>query len=113
MMNCIFCDLVSGKIPTKKIYEDEYILAFNDLEPKAPVHILLIPKKHIESLNNIGTENSYIISRIFELIPKIASDYGLLQGYRLVSNCLEDAGQSVNHLHFHLLGGRKFQWPPG
>ncbi len=112
-MECIFCKIVSGEIPCRKAYEDDEILAFYDLEPQAPVHILIIPKQHIESSNEINCENSKIIAHIFEVIPKLAKELGLSSGYRIVSNCMEDAGQTVKHIHFHILGGRKFTWPPG
>lgn len=112
-MDCIFCKIIAGEIPSKKVFEDDKVLAFYDLDPQAPVHILIIPKQHIASANEVSSENSNIIAHIFEVIPKLASELGLTSGYRIVSNCMEDAGQTVNHLHFHILGGRKFTWPPG
>lgn len=108
-MDCLFCNIVDGKIPANKVYEDETIIAFNDINPKAPVHILIIPKEHITSMDYINESNSKVISHIFELIPKIAKEKGLDKGYRVISNCGENAGQTVKHLHFHILGGRKFQ----
>lgn len=112
-MDCIFCKIARNEIPSKKIYEDEEIVAFNDLEPQAPVHILIIPKAHIQSANEIDNENRDIIGKIFMVASKIAKEQGLKNGYRIVNNCGEDGGQSVQHLHFHLLGGRKMNWPAG
>ena len=106
MENCIFCKIIAGDIPSTKVYEDEAILAFRDIAPQAPAHILVIPKVHIEDCNGISAENSAIVARIFEVIPKIAAEEGLVGGYRVVSNCGADAGQTVQHLHFHILGGK-------
>ena len=106
MENCIFCKIIAGDIPSTKVYEDEAILAFRDIAPQAPTHILVIPKVHIEDCNGISAENSAIVARIFEVIPKIAAEEGLVGGYRVVSNCGADAGQTVQHLHFHILGGK-------
>lgn len=106
-MDCVFCKIVDGTIPSKKAYEDEQILAFYDLEPQAPVHVLFIPKVHIASANELTEENSRVISHIFTVIPQIAKELGLDNGYRIVNNCGEDGGQTVHHLHFHLLGGKK------
>lgn len=104
---CIFCKIVRGEIPSKKVYEDDKILAFHDVNPQAPVHILVIPKAHIPSVDGINEENSEIIASIFEKIPEIAKEAGLSSGYRVISNCGDDACQSVKHLHFHILGGRQ------
>lgn len=112
-MSCVFCKIVSGEIPSKKAYEDDKVLAFFDLEPQAPVHILIIPKVHIRSVNEINSENSEIIGHIFEAACKLAKEFSLEKGYRIVNNCGEDGGQTVEHLHFHLLGGRSMKWPPG
>ena len=106
MENCIFCKIIAGDIPSTKVYEDEAILAFRDIAPQAPTHILVIPKVHIEDCNGISAENSAIVARIFEVIPQIAKEEGLTNGYRVVSNCGADAGQTVQHLHFHILGGK-------
>lgn len=106
-MDCIFCKIVNGDIPSKKAYEDDKILAFYDINPQAPVHIVIIPKAHIENMNGITAENSDVIAHIFEVIPKIASENNLADGYRVVSNCGADGGQTVFHLHFHLMGGTK------
>ena len=106
MENCIFCKIIAGDIPSTKVYEDEAILAFRDIAPQAPAHILVIPKVHIEDCNGISAENSAIVAHIFQVIPKIAAQEGLEGGYRVVSNCGADAGQTVQHLHFHILGGK-------
>ena len=106
-MDCLFCKIVAGEIPSNKVYEDDLILAFRDIAPMAPTHILVIPKTHIGSVAEINTENSAVIAHIFREIPKIAEAEGLDNGYRVVSNCGADAGQTVHHLHFHILGGRK------
>ena len=106
-MDCIFCKIIAGEIPSSKVYEDDMILAFNDINPEAPVHILIVPKTHIASMDAVTAENSKYVSAIFEKIPEIAKAAGLTNGYRVISNCGEDGGQSVMHLHFHLLGGTK------
>ncbi len=107
-MDCLFCKIVNGEIPSGKVYEDEMIYAFHDINPMAPVHILIIPKPHIaSSMDDITSENSKYVARIFEKIPQIAKDAGLTGGYRVITNCGPDADQSVLHLHFHLLGGKK------
>lgn len=111
---CIFCKIVAGEIPSKEVYEDELVLAFCDVEPQAPVHVIIIPKEHIASANEITAENSAVVAHIFEVIPKIAKDTGIFEsGYRIINNCGADGGQSVPHLHFHLTGGRAFGWPAG
>ncbi len=112
-MDCIFCKIVSGEIPSNKAYEDESVLAFYDLEPQAPVHVLIIPKEHITSVAEINGENSGVVAHIFEVASKLAKELGLDDGFRIVTNTGDSAGQSVKHLHFHLLGGRDFGWPPG
>ena len=106
MTNCLFCKIVAGDIPSTKVYEDEKILAFRDIAPQAPTHILVIPKAHIPSVDGITAENSGVVAHIFETIPQIAQAEGLTGGYRVVSNCGDDAGQTVHHLHFHILGGK-------
>ena len=105
MENCIFCKIAAGIIPSSKIYEDEKILAFRDINPQAPVHVLVIPKKHIASVDKITAENSSLIAYIFENIPNVAKIAGITNGYRVISNCGPDACQTVPHLHFHILGG--------
>ena len=107
MSDCLFCKIVSGDIPSTKVYEDETVLAFRDIAPMAPTHILVIPKCHIPSVAGVTAENSAVVAHIFEVIPQIAEKEGLANGYRVVSNCGPDAGQTVNHLHFHILGGRE------
>ena len=106
-MDCIFCKIIAGDIPSTKVYEDEKILAFRDIAPQAPTHILVIPKAHIGSVAEITPENSSVVAHIFEMIPQIAQLEGLEKGYRVVSNCGAHAGQTVHHLHFHILGGRQ------
>lgn len=106
MADCLFCKIVKGDIPSTKVYEDEKILAFRDIAPQAPTHILVIPKTHISSVAEITKENSHVVAHIFSVIPQIAEKEGLTGGYRVVSNCGADAGQTVHHLHFHILGGK-------
>ena len=106
-MDCIFCKIVDGVIPSTKVYEDEKILAFRDIAPMAPTHILVIPKDHIPSVDGVNETNAQVVAHIFTVIPKIAAAEGLTGGYRVVSNCGDDAGQTVKHLHFHILGGRQ------
>lgn len=106
-MDCIFCKIINGDIPSKKAYEDEFCYAFHDINPQAPVHILVVPKKHIASADEISAENSAYVAKIFEAIPKIAADASLENGYRIITNIGEDGCQSVKHLHFHIVGGRK------
>ncbi len=106
-MDCLFCKIIAGEIPSGKVYEDEWVYAFRDIAPQAPVHVLVVPKAHISSADDIGADNSSFIAHIFEAIPKIAKAEGLIGGYRVVSNAGDDACQSVKHLHFHILGGRK------
>ena len=106
-MNCLFCKIIAGEIPSTKVYEDEKILAFRDIAPQAPTHILVVPKEHIADCNAVTEENAAVVAHIFAAIPRIAKAEGLENGYRVVSNCGEDAGQTVQHLHFHILGGKK------
>ena len=112
-MDCIFCKIASGEIPSTKVYEDDTVVAFNDLEPQAPTHILIIPKEHICCADEINESNSAVVGHIFEVAAKIAKEKGLTNGYRIVNNCGNDGGQTVKHLHFHLMGGRQFTWPAG
>ena len=107
MSNCLFCKIIAGDIPSTKVYEDESVLAFRDIAPQAPTHILVIPKTHIGSVAEVSGENSAVVALIFEVIPQIAAAEGLENGYRVVSNCGSHAGQTVPHLHFHILGGKK------
>ena len=106
-MNCLFCKIIAGDIPSAKVYEDETVYAFRDIAPQAPTHILVVPKAHMDSCNAVTAENSAVVAHIFEVIPQIAKAEGLENGYRVVSNCGADAGQTVHHLHFHILGGKK------
>ena len=108
-MDCIFCKIAVGEIPSTKVYEDEKILAFRDIAPMAPTHILVIPKRHIPSVDGVNAQNAEVVAHIFTVIPKIAEAEGLVNGYRVVSNCGADAGQTVHHLHFHILGGRQLK----
>ena len=107
MNNCLFCKIIAGAIPSTKVYEDETVFAFRDIAPQAPPHILVIPKAHLSSVNDITAENSAVVAHIFEVIPQIAKAEGLEGGYRVVSNCGAHAGQTVHHLHFHILGGKE------
>ena len=106
-MDCLFCEIIKGNIPSTKVYEDEWCYAFYDINPQAPVHVLVIPKCHVASADGIDAENSAYVAKIFEAIPVIAKQEGLENGYRVITNCGEDACQSVRHLHFHILGGRR------
>lgn len=113
-MDCIFCKIVNGEIPSKKIYEDDKVLAFHDISPEAPVHFLVIPKEHIQSVNDLTEKNSDIISHIFLVINKLVRELNVNEtGYRIVNNCGKDGGQTVDHMHFHVLGQRDLKWPPG
>lgn len=112
-MDCIFCKIVKKEIKSNIVYEDNKLIAFEDTNPQAPVHILIIPKKHIESLNEIDEEDLEVLGEIQMLAKKISKEKNLKDGFRLVLNTGPLAGQSVNHLHYHLLGGRRFSWPPG
>ena len=107
MNDCLFCKIVAGVIPSTKVYEDETVLAFRDIAPMAPTHILVIPKTHIASVAEVTAENSCVVAHMFEVIAKIAKDEGLEEGFRVVSNCGPHAGQTVHHLHFHILGGKQ------
>ena len=104
-MSCLFCKIISGEIPSTKVYEDDLVYAFRDINPQAPTHVLVIPKAHIASANDVTAENSDVIAHIFAVIPQIAKAEGLTNGFRIVSNAGADACQSVHHLHFHILGG--------
>ena len=106
-MDCLFCKIIAGEIPSRKVYEDEAVYAFYDISPMAPIHILVVPKRHIASADEVTAENSADVAAIFTAIPQIAKAVGLSNGYRVITNCGEDGCQSVKHLHFHLLGGKK------
>lgn len=113
MNDCLFCKIIAGEIPSKKIYEDDTVYVFEDIAPTAPIHYLFIPKQHISKLDEVNADNSAVIAHIYEVIAKLAKDLDLKDGFRVVSNCGEQAGQSVFHIHFHLLAGRAFEWPAG
>lgn len=107
MSDCLFCKIIAGEIPSTKVYEDDAVYAFRDINPMAPTHVLIVPKTHIASADGVDAENSAYVAKLFEAIPKIANAEGLVNGYRVITNCGEDGCQSVKHLHFHLLGGKK------
>lgn len=113
MSDCLFCKIIAGEIPSNKVYEDDEILAFNDVAPQAPVHFLIVPKKHIASLDDTTDEDAALLAHIMLKIKDIAKDLGLENGYRVVINTGEDGMQSVKHLHVHVLGKRRLLWPPG
>ena len=114
MSDCLFCKIASGEIDTELLYEDEHVVAFRDIQPQAPVHVLIIPRRHIATLLDAEDSDTEILGRLLQAAQRIARELELDQrGFRLVSNCLEEAGQSVFHLHVHLLGGRAMRWPPG
>lgn len=112
-MDCIFCKIANKSIPSNLLYEDEKMAIFKDLNPEAPIHLLAIPKKHISSLAEVTEENSDVISHIFAKISELKSFLGIENDFRIVCNCGENSGQTVMHLHFHILSGRKLKWPPG
>jgi len=112
-MDCLFCKIASGEIPSKKVFENEDVLAFCDIDPQAPFHVIVIPKTHISGANKIDSKNSIVVAKVFEAIAIIAKENNLENGFRVVNNCGEDGGQTVNHLHFHLLARRNLAWPPG
>lgn len=113
MEDCLFCKIVAGEIPSTKIYEDENVYAFSDIDPKAPFHTIIIPKMHIASAAEITAENSAVIAKVFEAAAKIAENENLENGFRIVNNCGKDGGQTVGHIHFHMLARRNLAWPPG
>jgi len=113
MENCLFCKIAAGDIPSSIVYQDEHVVAFRDTDPKAPQHILFIPRRHLSSMNDLTSEDAQVLTHIFLTAKQIAHESGLEQGYRFLTNTGPDGGQSIFHLHFHLLGGRKLGWPPG
>jgi len=113
MSDCLFCKIIAGEIPSTKIYEDEWVYAFADIDPQAPFHAIIVPKEHITSAAEITADNSHLIAKIFEAVAKIAEAEKLDNGFRVVNNCGKDGGQTVGHIHFHLLARRYLQWPPG
>ena len=113
-MDCLFCKIAAGEIPSTKVYEDDLVYAFRDIDPQAPSHILIIPKQHISSVNEIDDSNCAVVGHIFKVAAEIAKEEGIAaDGYRIVTNVGENGGQTVGHLHYHMLGGRSLQWPPG
>ncbi|MGO3752338.1 MAG: histidine triad nucleotide-binding protein [Peptoniphilaceae bacterium] len=112
-MDCLFCKIINKEIPSEKIYEDELVYVFKDINPYAPFHVLIVPKKHIESLDDMEENDKDLMGHVFWIAKKLAMDNKLDKGYRIVNNCKEDGGQTVNHIHFHMLGGRSLSWPPG
>lgn len=112
-MDCIFCKIIAGEIPSTKVFENEYVLAFKDIAPQAPFHVVIIPKQHIKSAAEITDKNSELVAKVFEAAAVIAKENGLKNGFRIVNNCGTDGGQTVEHLHFHMLAGRLLAWPPG
>ena len=113
MKDCLFCKIISGEVPSTEIYEDENVYAFADIDPQATFHAVIVPKKHISSAAEITGQNSDLIAKIFEAVAKIAKQENLADGFRVVTNCGKDGGQTVGHLHFHMLARRYLQWPPG
>ncbi len=111
-MDCLFCKIAAGEIPSAKVFEDDLVYAFKDISPVAPVHVLIIPKEHLlSSPAEVTGENSAVVAHIFEVAAKLAPELGLDNGWRIIANCGEDGGQTVHHLHFHLLGGKALDWP--
>jgi histidine triad (HIT) family protein len=113
MENCVFCRIVRGEIPARLVSEDEHLMAFHDLSPQAPVHVLVIPRKHIATIQQIAPEDAALFGHLWTRLPRLAEELGIAGGYRVVANCGESVGQAVFHLHYHLLGGRAMGWPPG
>ncbi len=114
MSDCLFCKIIAGDIPSDKVYEDDDVIAFNDINPQAPTHVLIIPRRHIATTNDISPEDEAVVGKLMSVAAKIAKERGIdASGYRSVMNCNADAGQMVFHIHLHMLGGRKFSWPPG
>ena len=112
--NCLFCNIASGKIPADIVFADEQVVAFKDIDPQAPVHLLIIPRKHLASINDISQDDDALLGHLHRVAVKLARQFNVAEsGFRLVNNCHDDGGQSVDHVHYHLLGGRKMAWPPG
>lgn len=112
-MDCLFCKIAAGEIPSNPVYEDEFVYAFLDIEPQAPFHAVIIPREHISGADKIDSKNSFLIAKVFEAVAKIAEKENLEKGFRVVNNCGQDGGQTVGHIHFHLLARRNLAWPPG
>jgi histidine triad (HIT) family protein len=113
MSDCLFCKIAGGEIPSKKVYEDDEFFAFHDINAQAPTHVLVIPRRHIASLEDAGADDDALLGRLLLVCQRLARELGIAKGYRVVNNCGPAAGQSVFHVHFHLLGGRPMGWPPG
>jgi histidine triad (HIT) family protein len=113
MSDCLFCKIAAGEIPSKKVYEDDEFFAFHDISPQAPTHVLVIPRRHIASLDDAGADDQALLGRLLLVCQQLARELGIAGGYRVVNNCGAAAGQSVFHVHFHLFGGRPMGWPPG
>ncbi len=113
MNDCLFCKIIKGEIPSAKVYEDDKVYAFKDIDPQAPFHAVIVPKEHIASAAEITSQNSGLIAAVFEAVAKIAEQENLDKGFRVVNNCGEEGGQTVGHIHFHLLARRNLAWPPG
>ena len=114
MQDCLFCDIIEGNVDSDLVYEDDRVVAFEDINPQAPVHLLIVPRKHISTLLELNGEDYDLIGCVFKTANKLAEEYEIAEdGFRVVANCKEQGGQTVNHIHFHLLGGRNLQWPPG
>ncbi len=114
MVDCLFCKIIAGDIPADTVYEDEYVLAFRDINPQSPVHVLLVPKRHIATLNDLRAEDAELMGRLYLAVNRVAADLGVAEsGYRTLINCNRDGGQDVFHIHLHFMGGRRMGWPPG
>lgn len=114
MSDCLFCKIINGEIPSQKVYEDDRVYAFNDIDPQAPTHFLVIPKEHISSALELNSQNADIVGHVFATVANLAREMGFADGgWRIVNNCGTDGGQTVGHLHFHVLAGRNLGWPPG
>ena len=113
MSDCLFCKIVAGDIPSDKLYEDDDLIAFRDINPQAPLHVLVVPRRHIASLDDAGPDDRELLGKTLLVARRLAEEHGVAGGYRVVNNCGASAGQSVFHIHFHLLGGRSLGWPPG
>lgn len=113
ILDCLFCKIINKEIPSDVIYEDDKVIAFKDINPQAPVHVLIIPKDHIKSADELDAEHKELVGHVFIVAKELSKELGLHNGYRIVNNCSEDGGQTVDHIHFHILGGRQLMWPPG
>lgn len=112
-MDCLFCKIINGEIPSDKVYEDDLVYSFKDIDPQSPIHFLIVPKEHIDSVDTLEDKHKNLVGHIFLVAQKLAKEFNLDKGYRIVTNIGEDGGQTVKHLHFHVLGGRSLNWPPG